>query len=185
MSKRSRGGRSGSSKNTLTEDEVDELKEAFNLFDNEGKGSIDVKDLKTLFLTLGITVRKRDVKHMMKELDKEGQATLQIEDITELVADLMKMRALGDEVSKMFGIVDDDNTGAVTMKNLKRLIAEVGETLTDAELQELMREADTSGEGKAISEDDFINLVSKKEPTPGTSEWLDEWNDEEPELGDY
>ena len=71
MSKRSRGGRSGSSKNTLTEDEVDELKEAFNLFDNEGKGSIDVKDLKTLFLTLGITVRKRDVKHMMKELDKE------------------------------------------------------------------------------------------------------------------
>ena len=58
-------------------------------------------------------------------------------------------------------------------------------TLTDAELQELMREADSSGEGKTISEDDFIKLVSKKEPTPGTSEWLDEWNDEEPELGDY
>ena len=52
---------------------------------------------------LDYVLRKRDVKHMMKELDKEGQATLQIEDITELVADLMKTRALGDEVSKMFG----------------------------------------------------------------------------------
>ena len=185
MSRAKRGGRGGSSKQALTEDELEELKEAFNLFDNVGKGSIDVKDLKTLFLTLGIVVRKRDVKQMMKELDKEGQATLQIEDITELVADLMKTRALGDELSKMFSVVDDDNTGAVSMKNLKRLIAEVGETLTDAELQELMREADSSGEGKAISEDDFIKLVSKKEPTPGTSEWLDEWNDEEPELGDY
>ena len=69
--------------------------------------------------------------------------------------------------------------GGITIKNLKRLIAETGETLTDAELQEVVREADSSGKGQSISEDDFLKLMHKKEPTPGTSEWLDEMSEEE------
>ena len=42
-----------------------------------------------------------------------------------------------------------------------------------------MREADSSGKGQSISEDDFLKLMHKKEPTPGTSEWLDEMSEEE------
>jgi centrin-1 len=151
MSRKGRGGRDVK-KQAISEDELEELKEAFNLFDNEGKGTIDVKDLKTLFLTLGMVIRKRDVKRMMTELDKEGQTTLQIEDILELVSDSLKTRTLPDEMGKMFAILDDDNTGGITIANLKRIVAETGETLTDAEVQEMVREADSSGKGKSISE---------------------------------
>ena len=79
----------------------------------------------------------------------------------------------------MFPILDDDNTGGITLKNLKRLIAETGETLTDAELQEIVKEADSSGKGQSINEDDFLRLMGKKEPAPGTSEWLEELSEED------
>lgn len=36
----------------LTEEQKQEIKEAFELFDTEGSGSIDVKDLKVRFLVL-------------------------------------------------------------------------------------------------------------------------------------
>lgn len=37
----------------LTEDEVEEIREAFNLFDTEGTGMIDPKELKAAMQSLG------------------------------------------------------------------------------------------------------------------------------------
>ena len=37
----------------LTEDEVEEIREAFNLFDTEGSGTIDPKELKAAMESLG------------------------------------------------------------------------------------------------------------------------------------
>ena len=37
----------------LTEDEIDEIREAFNLFDTDGSGTIDPKELKAAMQSLG------------------------------------------------------------------------------------------------------------------------------------
>jgi hypothetical protein len=52
-----RGGRGGAPKKVgLTEEEMEEVREAFQLFDTEQKGSIDVKELKAAFRALGFQV---------------------------------------------------------------------------------------------------------------------------------
>ena len=45
----------------LTEDQKQELKEAFELFDNDKTGSIDMHELKILMRALGFDVKKPDV----------------------------------------------------------------------------------------------------------------------------
>ncbi|KZC10946.1 Centrin-1 [Dufourea novaeangliae] len=65
-----------------------------------------------------------------------------------------------DEVLKAFRLFDDDNTGKITFKNLKRVARELGENLTDEELQEMIDEADKDRDGE-ISQEEFLRIMKK------------------------
>lgn len=65
-----------------------------------------------------------------------------------------------EEILKAFKLFDDDTTGKISLKNLKRVARELGETMTDDELQEMIDEADRDGDGE-ISEEEFIRIMKK------------------------
>lgn len=50
----------------------------------------------------------------------------------------------------MFQLFDDDNSGKISHRNLKRVAHELGETMTDAELLEMIDRADTDGDGYVV-----------------------------------
>ena len=50
----------------LSEEQKSDIREAFNLFDTEGNGSIDTKDLKVAMRALGFEPRKEDIKKMVQ-----------------------------------------------------------------------------------------------------------------------
>jgi hypothetical protein len=61
---------------------------------------------------------------------------------------------------KAFRLFDGDGTGRITFKNLKRVAKELGENLTDEELQEMIDEADRNGDGE-IDEEEFLRIMKK------------------------
>jgi centrin-1 len=65
-----------------------------------------------------------------------------------------------EEIMKAFRLFDSDGTGRITFKNLKRVAKELGENLTDEELQEMIDEADRNGDGE-IDEDEFLRIMKK------------------------
>nr|KAF6400665.1 hypothetical protein HJG63_002730 [Rousettus aegyptiacus] len=101
----------------LNETQKQEIKEAFDLFDVDGSGTIDVKELKS----------EKDEK---------------------------------EEILKAFKLFDDDDTGSITLNNIKRVAKELGENLTDDELQEMLDEADRDGDGE-INEEEFLRMMQK------------------------
>ena len=78
----------------------------------------------------------------------------------ELMTTKISERDPREEILKAFRLFDDDNTGKVSLKNLKRVARELGETMTDEELQEMIDEADRDGDGE-ISEEEFIRIMKK------------------------
>ena len=65
-----------------------------------------------------------------------------------------------EEILKAFRLFDDDETGKISFKNLKRVAKELGENLTDEELQEMIDEADRDGDGE-VNEDEFLRIMKK------------------------
>ena len=153
----------GKSKQGLDDEAVEEIKEAFNLFDTEGRGNIDVRELKAAFRALGFQVKKSEIRQMFIDMDKDlSSATVSYEEFIEMVTPRMLNRDSRDEIMKVFALFDDDNTGSISFKNLKRVAMELGENLTDEELQEMIDEADRDGDG-VINEEEFYRVMRKRE----------------------
>ena len=147
-------------RNELTEEQRQEIKEAFDLFDTDGSGRIDAKELKVAMRALGFEPKKEEVKRMIAEVDREGTGTVEFQDFLDLMTVKMAERDPLEEIRKAFRLFDDDETGRISLKNLRRVAKELGETMNDEELQEMIDEADRDGDGE-ISEEEFIRIMKK------------------------
>lgn len=144
----------------LTEDQKQEVREAFDLFDSDGSGTIDVKELKVAMRALGFEPRKEEMKKMISEVDKEATGKISFNDFLAVMTQKMAEKDTKEEILKAFRLFDDDETGKISFKNLKRVANELGESLTDEELQEMIDEADRDGDGE-VNEEEFLKIMKK------------------------
>merc|ERR1712096_39913 len=144
----------------LTDDQIQEIREAFDLFDTDGSGTIDAKELKVAMRALGFEPKKEEVRKMISDVDKDGSGVIDFMEFMDMMTIKMAERDPREEMLKAFKLFDDDNTGKISFKNLKRVAKELGESMTDDELQEMIDEADRDGDGE-INEEEFIRIMKK------------------------
>jgi len=155
-----KGAAAKSKKFELTEEQKQEIREAFDLFDTDGSGTIDAKELKVAMRALGFEPKKEEIKKMISDIDKDGSGTIDFSEFLEMMTAKMSERDSREEILKAFRLFDDDETGKISFRNLKRVAKELGENMTDEELQEMIDEADRDGDGE-ISEDEFLRIMKK------------------------
>ncbi|EPQ04884.1 centrin-1 [Myotis yumanensis] len=144
----------------LTEDQKQEVREAFDLFDADGSGTIDVKELKVAMRALGFEPKKEEMKKMVSEVDKEGTGRISFDDFLAVMTQKMAEKDTKEEILRAFRLFDDDETGKISFRNLKRVANELGENLNDEELQEMINEADRDGDGE-VNEEEFLRIMQK------------------------
>eukprot|EP00614_Pseudopedinella_elastica_P024807 CAMPEP_0172615600 /NCGR_PEP_ID=MMETSP1068-20121228/61099_1 /TAXON_ID=35684 /ORGANISM="Pseudopedinella elastica, Strain CCMP716" /LENGTH=249 /DNA_ID=CAMNT_0013420807 /DNA_START=47 /DNA_END=797 /DNA_ORIENTATION=- len=163
MAYNKKGGAKGGAKSKkfeLTEEQKQEIREAFDLFDTDGSGTIDAKELKVAMRALGFEPKKEEIKKMISDIDKDGSGTIDFSEFLEMMTAKMSEKDSREEILKAFRLFDDDETGKISFRNLKRVAKELGENMTDEELQEMIDEADRDGDGE-INEDEFLRIMKK------------------------
>mgnify|MGYP006116253725 CR=1 FL=1 len=76
----------------LTEEQKEEIDNAFIIFDKDKSGSIDVGELKDAMKALGIFLKKDEVKGVMTKVDKDGSGNIDKEEFTALMAEQIESR---------------------------------------------------------------------------------------------
>jgi len=159
------GAASKRKKQSLDDEQLEELREAFNLFDTDASGLIDARELKAVIRALGFEVRKDDVRQMLRDIGRDPSQPISYEDFCKIMSGKMGSRNSREEILKVFKLFDEDEMGKISFRNLKRVAQEIGENLTDAELQEMIEEADRDGDGM-INQEEFYRVMRKRGDDP-------------------
>merc|ERR1712072_478808 len=136
----------------LTEEQIAEFKEAFSLFDKDGDGTITTKELGTVMRSLGQNPTEAELADMINEVDADGSGTIDFPEFLNLMAEKIK------EAFKGF---DKDGNGFISAAELRHVMTNLGEKLTDEEVDEMLREADIDGDGQ-INYEEFVKMMMSK-----------------------
>lgn len=153
----------------LSADQVAEFKEAFNLFDKDGNGYITNKELGTVMRSLGQNPTEAELQDMIEEVDADGNGTIDFQEFLGLMARKMKDAESEEELKEAFRVFDKDQNGLISAAELGHVMTNLGEKLTGAEVDEMVREADVDGDGH-INYEEFARVMMAKRRSKRTEE---------------
>ncbi|EDO16538.1 hypothetical protein Kpol_1064p19 [Vanderwaltozyma polyspora DSM 70294] len=153
-------GVTGPVQDQLLEEQKQEIYEAFSLFDMNSDGYLDYHELKVAMRALGFDLPKREILELIDQYDRDGRRQMQYDDFYLIMGQKILNRDPLDEIKRAFKLFDDDGTGKISLKNLRRVAKELGENLTDEELRAMIDEFDLDGDGE-INEQEFIDICTE------------------------
>ena len=99
------------------------------------------------------------VHDLFMEVDEDGGGSIDFDEFMVMMADRMKERDQEEEGIEAFKVFDADASGYITSDELRRILMDLGEDVTEEEMDALILEADLDGNGR-IDYDEFSKLVS-------------------------
>ena len=158
-------------KQELTQAQKDEIREAFELFDTNGSGVIEVKELRVALQALGFEPENNDIKKLIsdintsnsnrdkdKDKDKDGMVRIDFDDFLDIMTTKMSERDSMVELDKAF-IQFSKNKDIIDFGDLKRIAKELGENMSDDELKEMMFEANKYDREAPVTKADFMSIL--------------------------
>ena len=111
--------------------------------------------------SLGFEAKNQIIYQMISDLDADGSGRIDFEEFIRLMTARISEKDSRDDIRKVFNLFDDEKTGYISIKNLRRVAKELGETIEDTDLQEMVERADNDNDG-LVSEEEFYSIMTKK-----------------------
>ena len=111
--------------------------------------------------SLGFESKNGAIFQMISDLDADGNGSIDFGEWLALMTKRVNDKDSRANVNKIFALFDDERTGFISIKNLRRVAQELGENISEEELQELINRADTDHDG-LVSEEEFYTILTRQ-----------------------
>ena len=141
------------------------IKKAFELFDQNGTGKIDPKEIKLAMQSIGYDEKNPLMYQLVSELDtplynKKGGVSFN--DFCQTVNNRVPERETTEDLRKVYNLfLDEPNAKTTTLASIKRVADELGENYEEAELNAMLQKASKSGPN--LTFDDFVDIMAGNE----------------------
>jgi calmodulin len=125
------------------------------------QGTITTKELGTVMRSLGQNPTEAELQDMINEVDQDGNGTIDFQEFIGLMARKMKDTDSEAELLEAFKVFDKDGNGFISAEELRHVMTNLGEKLTDEEVNEMIREADQDGDGQ-VDYSEFVKMMLSK-----------------------
>lgn len=145
---------------SLAEELKSEIDEVFRMFDEDDSGSIDAGELASALYTItGEHVPREEALAIMQKYDQDHSGTIDRNEFESMVLERMKGRSIQEETQRAFRLLEDkDVPGFITRESIRRVAAEAGEKLSEAELDEMFDAMVTGQTASAVDYPTFCSI---------------------------
>ncbi|XP_029470677.1 calmodulin-like isoform X1 [Rhinatrema bivittatum] len=145
----------------LSEEKIAEIKEAFSLFDKKGDGTVNIKEVGTVMRSLGQNPTEAELQDLINAADARGKCTISLLEFLTMMARKMKDTDSEKEITEAFRVFDRDNNGFISAAELRHILTNLGEKMTEEEVNEMIQEADVDQNGQ-INYEEFVQMMTAK-----------------------
>lgn len=146
----------------LQSEQLKQLKDIFSRFDMDSDGSLTHLELAALLRSIGLKPKGDEIHMLLSSMDANGNGSIEFDELVNAILPDMSEEVLinQEQLMEVFRAFDRDGNGYITAAELAGQMAKMGHPLTYRELTEMMRDADTNGDG-VLSFNEFTSILGK------------------------
>ncbi|KAL6619021.1 hypothetical protein ACP70R_034160 [Stipagrostis hirtigluma subsp. patula] len=147
----------------LTQEQVDECKEVFDLFDADEDGHIAAGELVTALRSLGLNADEAEAQRLLQDAAGVPAGAGAIDFAAFLAVAARKMsggRQSEERLAECFDVFDDERSGSIPAEQLRQVMVSHGDRLTEEEADAMLREADPRGQGR-VEYREYAKVLTK------------------------
>jgi len=140
------------------EENTEDVKSAFSLFDKKGKGTVSNKMLIHVMRTLGQNPTEDELDDLINEYDTDGDGFIDFIEFTLMAFKLAE--DLDETMREAFSVFDKDGSGVVTSHEFRNVMMEEGgeqHGMEEEDIDMIIQEVDKDGDGQ-INMEEFVQM---------------------------
>ena len=131
------------------------------MFDRDKSGLINSKELANILGSLRHEQSDKELVDMISENDQDEDVKIDFNEFVYLMHKRTKDEDIEEELAEAFRIFDKEDNGLISITEFRHIMLTLGERLTEDEVDEMIKEADTKGDG-FIHYKDFTKVLLLK-----------------------
>ena len=140
------------------EKDLKEMKEAFDIFDKKGNSIINISEMIEALAVLKVDEKYRSIFNLFKSLETEFPKGVTFKEFIEHLQFLLGNIENGPGLTRFFEMLDVENKKFLDKERLSEIALEVGEHLTETEIEELIEYDFDCANGK-VDVDSFYMMM--------------------------
>lgn len=149
-------------KDRLDQQDWEELKQTFEVFDEDGSGTIDAAEINKVLEELGVDKRNPLVIGIINRL-KEANRSIKFEEFVEIVAGSVGEVKTKDGIRRVFALLDKNEDGHLDFEEFKQGLKLIQERMNDDDILEMMHSTfinRKTSSNESFTFDEFYSVVS-------------------------
>lgn len=144
----------------LSEEEICELREAFNIFDVNSEGTIDKDKLILLLFSLKQYPTKEELEETMKAQGFDKLEQINFDQFLKIIGKRVNTKKIDEDVyfRNLFDSMDRNKNGMISIHEIRYIILHSNENISEKDLELLMNNVDSDNDG-LISFEEFLSFM--------------------------